>query len=86
MDTVVATVKVDNNNTIEIKKQELLNYYYNYYETYVSNYGYTEKKALEACLDLIINQKLLVSRIKEDQDFALTQNDKNAIMFKCLIM
>ena len=79
MDTVVATVKYNDKNTIEIKKQELLNYYYNYYETYVSNYGYTEKKALEACLDLIINQELLVAKIKEDEDFALTQNDKNAI-------
>jgi len=82
MDTVVATVKVDDKNTIEIKKQELLNYYYNYYETYISNYGYTEKQTVEACLDMIINQELLVNKIKEDEDFALTQNEKNDIMLQ----
>lgn len=80
MDTVVATVKSDDYN-IEVTKQELLRYYNNYYDTYVNSYGYTPQETVKLCLDMIINQKLLVSYLKKS-GVQLTQNDKNSITLK----
>jgi len=83
MNTIVAETKLqDKNIELQITKEELIRYCNNYYQTFTETYGYTSEKAIQACLDLAIDQGLLVESIKKD-GITLTQNDKNEITKSC---
>lgn len=57
----VATVDDD----IVITKEDLLTAYNQYASTLINSYGYTNEKAVEYCIDLLINKKLMLKKAKE---------------------
>ena len=57
----VATVGDD----IVITKEDLLTTYNQYAATLINSYGYTNEKAVEYCIDLLINKKLMLKKAKE---------------------
>lgn len=57
----VATVDDD----IVVTKEELLTTYNQYASTLVNSYGYTNEQAVEYCIDLLINKKIMLKKAKE---------------------
>lgn len=57
----VATVGDD----IVITKEDLLMTYNQYASTLINSYGYTNEKAVEYCIDLLVNKKLMLKKAKE---------------------
>ena len=49
--------------TITITKEELVNGYYNYAETLTNQYGYSYEDALNYVLDLLVQRKILLTNI-----------------------
>lgn len=57
----VATVDDD----IVVTKEDLLTTYNQYAATLINNYKYTNEKAIEYCIDLLINKKIMLKKAKE---------------------
>lgn len=57
----VATVDDD----IVVTKEDLLTTYNQYAATLINNYKYTNEKAIEYCIDLLINKKVMLKKAKE---------------------
>ena len=57
----VATVDDD----IVVTKEDLLTTYNQYAATLINNYNYTNEQAIEYCIDLLINKKIMLKKAKE---------------------
>lgn len=57
----VATVDDD----IVVTKEDLLTTYNQYAVTLINNYNYTNEQAIEYCIDLLINKKIMLKKAKE---------------------
>lgn len=75
--TIVATIQYEDGHKIEINKRELITAFNNYGASLVQNSGYTLEKAIDATMNALVNQKVLLEASKGKITF--DNADKNKL-------
>jgi len=84
----VISIKYDAGKKIEISRKDYLSTYNNYGLNLIQSYGYSEKQAKDATVDVLTNRKILLEEAKrlsgteEGSSIALTTEDKKELYYQ----